>query len=69
MIEIELFAAAQGLQSPWYVPGLNFSASKKRLDINIDFEAGGPFPCPVCGTPSKAYDSTSKSWRHLNFFQ
>ena len=69
MIEAELFAAALGLHSPWYVSGLNFSTSKKRLDINIDFEAGGLFPCPVCGTPSKAYDSATKNWRHLNFFQ
>jgi len=39
------------------------------LDINIDFKAGGLFPCPVCGTPSKAYDSTTSSWKHLDFFQ
>ncbi len=57
------------MQSPWYVSGLDFSGSNKRLDINIDFEAGGLFSCPVCGTPSKAYDSTSSSWRHLDFFQ
>jgi len=68
-MEAELFAAALGLQSPWYVSGLDFSASKKNLDIHIDFEAGGLFPCPNCGSPSKAYDSTFKSWRHLDFFQ
>ncbi len=68
-MEAELFAAALGLQTPWYVCGLDFSANKKKLDINIDFEAGGLFPCPVCGKPSKAYDSTSSSWRHLNFFE
>jgi len=69
MVEAELFAAALGLQSPWYVSGIDFSLESKRLDIGIDFEAGGLFPCPVCGTPSKAYDSAMKSWRHLNFFQ
>ena len=69
MIEAELFAAALGLQKPWYVSSLDFSASKKRLDIKIDFVAGGLFPCPVCGTPAKAYDSSEKSWQHLNFFQ
>lgn len=68
-MEAELFAAALGLQSPWYVSELDFSVSKKNLDIHIDFEAGGVFPCPVCGSPSKAYDSTSSSWRHLDFFQ
>jgi transposase len=69
MVEAELFAAALGLQQPWYVSGLEFSVPNKRLDIEIDFEPGSHFPCPVCGTPSKAYDSTSKSWRHLDFFQ
>ena len=69
MIEAELFAAALGLHNPWYVSGLDFSASKKRLDITLDFEAGSLLPCPVCGAPSKAYDSATKRWRHLNFFQ
>ena len=69
MVEAELFAAALGLQQPWYVSGREFSVLNKRLDIEIDFEPGSLFPCPVCGTLSKAYDSTSKSWRHLDFFQ
>jgi len=68
-VDEELFAAALGLQSPWSVSGLDFSLAKKRLDINIDFEVGGLFACPSCGIPSKAYDSTTKRWRHLNFFQ
>ncbi len=68
-MEAELFAAALGLQAPWCVSELNFSLDKKRLDISIDFEAGSLFDCPICGTPSKAYDSKTKSWRHLNFFQ
>jgi len=40
-VEAGLFAAAQGVQRPWYVSGLDFSLGKKRLDIRIDFEAGG----------------------------
>jgi len=40
LVEVELFAAALGLQSPWYVSGLDFSLAKKNLDINIDFKAG-----------------------------
>ena len=69
MREVKLFAAVLGLQKPGYVSGLDLSVSRKRLDIAIDFEAGGLFPCLVCGTLSKADDSTTKSWRHLNFFQ
>ncbi len=69
MVEAELFSAALGLQKPWHVSELDFSANKKRLDISIDYEVGSLFPCPVCGVPSKAYDSKTKSWRHLDFFQ
>ena len=69
MVEAELFSAALGLQKPWHVSELDFSANKKRLDISIDYEVGSLFPYPVCGVPSKAYDSKTKSWRHLDFFQ
>ena len=31
---------------------------------------GGTFSCPECGREGcKAYDTTWKQWRHLNFFQ
>ena len=35
----------------------------------MDFRKGGKFQCPVCGVEVKAYDTTDKEWRHLNFFQ
>jgi len=65
----ELFAAALGLKSPWYVSNLDFSLENKKLDIEIDFERGSEFPCPVCGKLSKAYDTKKQSWRHMDFFQ
>jgi transposase len=69
MQEQELFAAALGLQSPWYVCRFDFSLENKKLDIEIDFERGSAFPCPVCGKLSKAYDTKKQSWRHMDFFQ
>ena len=69
MTQQELFAAALGLELPWKVEKILFSAAEKRLDIHIDFERGGLLPCPTCGTLCKAYDTTEDSWRHLNFFQ
>ena len=69
MQESELFAAALGLQSPWYVSNIDFSLVNKRLDIHIDFERGSTFACPCCGNPAKAYDTKPNTWRHLNFFQ
>ena len=69
MQEAELFAAALGLQSPWYVSHLSFSLENKKLDIEIDFERGSEFPCPCCKEPAKAHDTKKQSWRHMDFFQ
>jgi transposase len=70
MRDIELFQQALGLVDPWYVERAEFDAAKRRLDLYLDFERGGTFPCPECGRVGcKAYDTTGKTWRHLNFFQ
>jgi transposase len=64
-----LFTTALGLQPPWEVKSLEFNAHEHRLDILVDFQRGASFPCPECGTPSKAHDTEEKTWRHLDFFQ
>ena len=64
-----LFGIALGITPPWEVEGIEFSKEKKRLDIKIGFQRGALFPCPVCGSPAPAYDTSEKTWRHLNFFQ
>lgn len=70
MRDTELFQLALSLMPPWLVEGCTFDVSEKRLDIQIDFERGGVFPCPVCGQAGcKAYDTEEKTWRHLNFFE
>ena len=69
MNENELFQAALGLLPPWLVSRCTFEESPGRLDIHLDFPRGSVFACPVCGVPSKAYDTTELTWRHLNFFQ
>ena len=69
MTEQQLFAAALGLQSPWYVSNLNFSLAAKKLDIEIDFKQGSDFSCPTCDKSAKPYDTKKQSWRHMNFFQ
>lgn len=67
---IELFQAALGLERPWYVVRYDFSPQERKLDLFIDFETGAKFACPVCGRAGcSAYDTSEKSWRHLNFFQ
>jgi transposase len=68
--DLDLFQMALGLGAPWHVARSEFDAASRRLDLYLDFASGGTFPCPECGARGcKAYDSTEKTWRHLNFFQ
>lgn len=70
MKNTDLFQLALGLTPPWIVSKIEFDPDKKQMDIQIDFTKGGQFPCPECGRRDcKAYDTESKKWRHLNFFQ
>jgi len=70
MKDIDLFKLALGLQSPWQVVASDFSAEQNRLDLKLDFPAGATFDCPECQRSGcKAYDTETKSWRHLNCFQ
>jgi transposase len=70
MQDRDLFALALGLGKPWFVSSVEFEPEKKRLELFIDFERGGTFPCPECGADGcKAYDTEERTWRHLNFFQ
>ena len=70
MRDVDLFQQALGLRAPWRVERSVFDAQGQRLDLFLDFEPGGTFPCPECGREGcKAHDSTEKTWRHLNFFQ
>lgn len=64
-----LFERALNLEPPWAVKKVDFNEHDRILKIFIDFPKGSLFPCPRCARLSKAYDTTEKQWRHLNFFQ
>lgn len=64
-----LFEEALRLEWPWYVERRALDADKRRLNLYLNFEAGGTFRCGACGTDGcKAYDTVRKRWRHLDFF-
>jgi transposase len=70
MRDTDLFQLALGLVPPWMVKAANFDATKKRLDLEIDFKTGGRFPCPDCAAADcPVHDTVMKEWRHLDFFQ
>ena len=64
-----LFERALNLGPSWTVKKVDFEEEQRALKIFIDFPKGSLFPCPRCATLCKAYDTTEKQWRHLNFFQ
>ena len=69
----ELFSKALMIELPWYIDRMDFDPEKGKLDVWIDFARGSDFffedkSLGVSGR-FKAYDTTEKVWRHLNFFQ
>ena len=65
----ELFAAALGVEQPWYVKDVNFDAGKRLLTIAIDFKKGSRFPYEGTEGQHPVHDTQTKRYRHLNFFQ
>jgi transposase len=65
-----LFEAALAIKTPWYIRDLQFDEPKKILTVQIDFYRGSQFPYPgIDGGLFSAYDTQTKRYRHLNFFQ
>lgn len=65
----ELFAAALGVESPWSVTKVDFNQARKLLTIVIDFKPGSRFAVAGAEGAHPAHDTTTKTYRHLNFFQ
>jgi transposase len=65
----QLFEAALGITSPWYVQGVDFDAEKHLLTIAVDFSAGSRFTHPDVPGEHPVHDTRTKRLRHLNFFQ
>lgn len=65
----KLFEAALGITSPWFVREVSFDMAARTLTIFVDFKPGSRFPHPDAEGLHPVYDTTTKRYRHLNFFQ
>lgn len=68
----DIFGVALNLPSPWSIAKVEFKPDDNgslELHIDLSFSRGGKFACPECGEEMSAYDTTLRTWRHLNFFQ
>jgi len=62
---------ALGLQSPWQVNDISFSAdesTRKELHLHISFVRGSRFPDET-GAACPVHDTVEREWQHLNFFE
>ena len=70
MNEKQIFTLALGLEAtPWQVVEVKLDLTAHVLDLYLDFPPGSRFPRPSDGPLCPVYDTTEKTWRHLNFFQ
>jgi transposase len=65
----QLFEAALGIKSPWFVKAVDFDAAQRRLTISVDFPRGSRFAHAHAPGQHPVHDTQIKRLRHLNFFQ
>lgn len=73
MTQEDIFASAIGVKNPWKLTSIKLDHERMELNIEIDFPRGAEFEYIDEETGEmghyKAYDTSQKTWRHMNFFQ
>jgi len=69
MVTEKIFEAALGISTPWFIAGMNFEPSQKKLKLRVDLEVGSRFAVPGQAGAHPVHDTVTKTDRHLNFFQ
>ena len=67
-----IFELALGIKKPWYIKEVILStkqiSNQKEMHIKIDFQPGSKFTDKT-GNECTVYDTSERSWQHLNFFE
>ncbi len=69
MVTEKIFETALGVSSPWFIAGMGFDETQRKLSIRVDFEVGSRFAVPGQAGEHPVHDTVTKTYRHLNFFQ
>jgi transposase len=73
MSQEDIFAFTIGIQKPWYVENIILDLEKNEFHIKVNFPKGSLFEYTDEETGEqgyyKAYDTSEKTWRHMNIFQ
>lgn len=71
--ELNLFEVALGIKKPWFIESVSLDLPNNKVNIHINFEKGSEFTYTDEETNEtgvyKAYDTSEKTWRHMNLFQ
>lgn len=51
------------------ITNIDLKQEKNELHVYLDFERCSEFAYPTCNSLCKCYDTKSKIWQHLSFFQ
>jgi len=65
----KVFEAALGIADPWFVASVDFDEAAKVLTVRLDFKPGSRFAVSGHEGVHPVHDTTTKSYRHMNFFQ
>jgi transposase len=69
MVTEKIFEAALSISTPWYIAGMSFEESQRKLMIRVDFELGSRFAVAGHLGEHPVHDTVSKPYQHLNFFR
>jgi transposase len=65
----KVFESALGIAAPWSVATVEFDEAAKVLTVLVDFKPGSRFAIIGHEGVHPVYDTVTKTYRHLNFFQ
>ncbi len=60
MVTEKIFEAALSISSPWYIAGMNFEPSQRKLMIRVDFEVGSRFAVPGQSGEHPVHDTLTR---------
>jgi len=65
----EFFEKILKVAAPWRIERIEESASKKEINVYLNFPRGTKFKCPICGNECVLRSSKIRSWRHLDLWE
>jgi transposase len=70
MQDRELYRQILGIDTPWFVEGVELKLEEGEVHVHLGHQEVAGWPCPECGADCRLYDHQSeRRWRHLDTCQ